>query len=161
MERKKDNLNRRDFTFQEGDFVWLKLQPYRQITVAHRVSQKLARRYFGPFRVIKRVGYVVYHLELPSSSRIRPVVHVSLLKPYHGSTPATYLTSLPPPDCIPYTYPTQTAKPNQSAGTTILQEEEDDWVSFVTSGSYEDEVRPKDASTRKRNVSTKCHFGTV
>ncbi|XP_058766993.1 uncharacterized protein LOC131640630 [Vicia villosa] len=81
---KQANKKRRSFTFQEGDLVLLKLQPYRQTTVAQRLSQKLAKKYYGPFKVVKRVENVDYLLDLPSSSRIHPVVHVSLLKPFHG-----------------------------------------------------------------------------
>jgi hypothetical protein len=73
------NKKRRDCTFEPGDLVLLRLQPYRQHTVNHRVSQKLSKRYYGPFPVIRRIGNVAYELDLPPSSRIHPVVHVSQL----------------------------------------------------------------------------------
>lgn len=89
---------RRDFTFSVGDLVLLKLQPYRQQTVVRRSSQKLSKRYFGPFKVLRKIGQVAYELDLPSSSRIHPVVHVSLLRPYHGDDPIKHFTPLPNPD---------------------------------------------------------------
>ncbi|XP_062093441.1 uncharacterized protein LOC133799440 [Humulus lupulus] len=83
------NKKRRDIEFQVGELVLVKLQPYRQTTVAHRLNSKLCRRYFGPFEVLARAGPVAYTLKLPQGSRIHPTLHVSLLKPYHGSQPLT------------------------------------------------------------------------
>ncbi|XP_058757922.1 uncharacterized protein LOC131631166 [Vicia villosa] len=99
---KQANTKRRSFTFQEGDMVLLKLKPYRQSTVVRRESQKLAKRYFGPYKVIKQVGTVDYLLDLPSSSRIHPVVHVALLKPYHGVDPASDFHPLPRSDLVAF-----------------------------------------------------------
>lgn len=66
--------------FEVGDWVFLKVQPYVQHSVANRASHKLAFRYFGPFQVISRVGEVSYKLKLPEKTLIHPVVHVSLLR---------------------------------------------------------------------------------
>lgn len=41
---------------------------------------KLLAKYFGPFKVLQRIGKVVYKLEMSSNSRIHPLFHVSLLK---------------------------------------------------------------------------------
>nr|GEX02761.1 transposon Ty3-G Gag-Pol polyprotein [Tanacetum cinerariifolium] len=50
---------RHEVEFLEGDLVFVKLQPYRQVTVAHRTSHKLAPKFFGPYKILKRVGQVV------------------------------------------------------------------------------------------------------
>lgn len=76
----KANAKRRELEFEEGDMVLLRLQPYRQTSVACRSSNKLARRYYGPFKILKRVGMVAYRLELPQHAKIHPVFHVSQLK---------------------------------------------------------------------------------
>lgn len=46
----------------------------------HQQHPKLGRCYFGPFRVLKRVGEVEYKLELPEAAHIHPVFHVSILR---------------------------------------------------------------------------------
>ncbi|KAK8947224.1 hypothetical protein KSP39_PZI006735 [Platanthera zijinensis] len=86
--------HRTERTFQVGDEVFLRLQPYRQLSVARRSNQKLAPRFYGPFRITRRVGPVAYTLALPEGSRIHPTFHVSLLKKKLGAT-ATVLPSLP------------------------------------------------------------------
>lgn len=58
--------------------------------MAKRRIEKLSPRYFGPYRVIRKIGIVAYELELPSSSRIHPIFHVFMLRPTVAQgTPST------------------------------------------------------------------------
>jgi hypothetical protein len=41
---------------------------------------ELSPKYCGPFQILKKVGTMVYKLELPSEWKIHNVFHVSLLK---------------------------------------------------------------------------------
>ena len=69
--------------------MYLKLQPYRQKSVAERSSWKLEARFFGPFQIEDKIGEVPYRLRLPDHSRSHPIFHVSLLKKHIGQVPVT------------------------------------------------------------------------
>ena len=72
--------HRTEREFEVGDMVYLKLQPYIQTSVAPRSNQKLSFKYFGPYKILQKVGNAAYKLELPPDAKIHSVVQVSLLK---------------------------------------------------------------------------------
>lgn len=80
------NKKRSEREFHIGDWVFLQLQPYRQSSVNHNNCPKLAPRFYGPYKIVARVGKVAYTLDLPPDSRIHPTFHFSLFKPKLGST---------------------------------------------------------------------------
>ena len=71
------DLKRRHVEF-EGDMVYLKIRPYRQVSMRKRRNEKLSPKYFGLYKILKRIGPVAYKLELSS------VFHVSQLKRSFG-----------------------------------------------------------------------------
>jgi hypothetical protein len=95
--KKYADLRRTDREFKLGQMVYLRLQPYRQSSVAYRRALKLLPRFYGPFRVVRKVGKVAYELDLPPDAKIHPVFHVSQLKPKLGSS-SSALPKLPPVD---------------------------------------------------------------
>ncbi|XP_076932542.1 uncharacterized protein LOC143598130 [Bidens hawaiensis] len=74
------NKKRQDAQLLAGEWVYVKLKPYRQLSFASRIHQKLAAKFFGPFQILEKIGPVAYKLILHATFKIRQVFHVSLLK---------------------------------------------------------------------------------
>ena len=72
-------------SFEVGDWVYLRLQPYKQSSMQSRQFGKLAPYFYGPFQVVQKVGQVSYKLDLPVGSQIHLVFHVSNLKAKLGA----------------------------------------------------------------------------
>jgi len=81
--KKYANQKRRDFEFKVGDKVLVKIQPYRQHSIALRKNKKLSLRYFGPFSIIEKIGPMAYKLLLPEATKIHSVFHASVEHTYH------------------------------------------------------------------------------
>ena len=47
-------------------------------------DNKLSPKYYGPYKVLQKIGTMAEKLELPTSSRVHPVFHVSCLKKVIG-----------------------------------------------------------------------------
>jgi hypothetical protein len=80
--------------FEVGDFLYLKMRPYRQKSLANCINEKLGPRFYSPYKVLRRVGKVAYLLELPRDYSLHLVFHVSQLKCAEGVTQAG--TAVPP-----------------------------------------------------------------
>ena len=63
-----------------GDMVYLKIQPYKHSSLSIHSSLKLNSKYYGPFRVLEKIGKVAYKILLPDTCHLHPVFHVSQLK---------------------------------------------------------------------------------
>ena len=84
-------------SFEVGDFVYLRLHPYRQSSLKNKGAEKLQPRFYGPYKIIRKVGEVEYELELPPEGNIHNIFHVSNLKKVVGQHIVTS-SKLPPLD---------------------------------------------------------------
>ena len=77
-----DKVRNQTLVFQVGDKVWL----LRRNIKTKRPCDKLDYRRLGPFVIQQQINPVAFCLELPTSMKIHPVFHVSLLEPYRESS---------------------------------------------------------------------------
>nr|GEX89644.1 reverse transcriptase [Tanacetum cinerariifolium] len=62
------NKRRRATKFNVGDFVMLKVSPWK-VVMRFKNKEKVSPRFIGPFKILKRVREVAYTLELPEEMR--------------------------------------------------------------------------------------------
>ena len=83
--KQQADQHRSERSFDIGDWVFLRLQPYKQMSLKQaKKDNKLSPKYYGPYKVLQKIGTMAYKLELPASSRVHPVFHVSCLKKVIG-----------------------------------------------------------------------------
>nr|GEZ31180.1 putative reverse transcriptase domain-containing protein [Tanacetum cinerariifolium] len=81
------NLKWKSVEFKVGDMVMLKVSPWNGV-VRFGKRGKLNPRHVRPFKVLAKVGTVVYRLELPQElSRVHHTFHVSNLKKCYADEP--------------------------------------------------------------------------
>ena len=81
-QKKYAGVKRVDQEYQVGDRVFLRVQPHKS-PIHFGKGSKLAPQFFGPFKILKRIGPVAYHLALPPSlSRIHDVFQILVLRVY-------------------------------------------------------------------------------
>ena len=63
--KQKANKTRTERSFDMGDQVLLKLQPYAQSTVANHPCPKPTFKFFGPFKIDTPPSYLLFQTLLP------------------------------------------------------------------------------------------------
>nr|GEU37397.1 hypothetical protein [Tanacetum cinerariifolium] len=85
------DLKRKPMEFQVRDRVMLKVSPWKGV-VRFGKWGKLNPRYVRPFKVLEKVRFVAYKLELPQErSRVHNTFHVSNLKKCYADEPLAVL----------------------------------------------------------------------
>jgi transposase InsO family protein len=108
-DKRRYDERHRPVSYKSGELVWV-FTPVRKVGL----SEKLLRRYFGPYRITRRLSDVTYEVEsMEESSRRRrskDVVHVLRLKPY-----------LDPKEQLSYSGPHNTPRRPVTRSQTRLQ----------------------------------------
>ncbi|KAK3505573.1 hypothetical protein QTP70_021494 [Hemibagrus guttatus] len=88
-----DRRRRPHPSYKVGQKVWLSTR-----NLCLRLPcKKLSPKFIGPFEIVCQVNPVAYRLRLPTSYRICPTFHVSLLKPAHPAVGEARPGGEPPP----------------------------------------------------------------
>jgi hypothetical protein len=83
--KQQADQHRSERSFDVGDWVFLRLQPYKQMSLKQaKKDNKLSSKYYGPYKVLQKIGTMAYKLELPTVYRLHLVFHVSCLKKVIG-----------------------------------------------------------------------------
>lgn len=70
--------------FAKGDLVFIKLPPYKQVSLFGSFH-KLSKRFYGPFNIFRKFKGAIYELDLLPHTKIHNIFHVSSLKPSYGN----------------------------------------------------------------------------
>ncbi|GFW85439.1 hypothetical protein TNCV_144841 [Trichonephila clavipes] len=94
-DRRRYDSKHQMVSYAPGDLVWI-YTPVRKVGF----SEKLLRRYFGPYQVLRRLSAVTYAVQDfdPASRKrkLREVVHVLRMKPYHDPAEQIETEDIPP-----------------------------------------------------------------
>ena len=83
--KQQANQHHSEISFEVRGWVFLRLQPYKQMSLKQaKKDNKLSPKYYGPYKVLQKICTMAYKLELPASSRVHLVFHVSCLKKVIG-----------------------------------------------------------------------------
>ena len=63
--RKQADQHRTKREYEEGDQVFVRLQPYKQLSLKQGGKNKLAPKFYGPYWITTNISQVVYELDLP------------------------------------------------------------------------------------------------
>ncbi|GFX40190.1 hypothetical protein TNCV_4318251 [Trichonephila clavipes] len=94
-DRRRYDSKHQMVSYAPGDLVWV-YTPVRKVGL----SEKLLRRYFGPYQVLRRLSAVTYEVQDfdPASRKrkLREVVHVLRMKPYLDPAEQIETEDIPP-----------------------------------------------------------------
>ncbi|GJS57062.1 retrotransposon protein, putative, unclassified [Tanacetum coccineum] len=146
--RNQANQKQRELTFQVGDYVFLKIQPYRQKTLAKRRYEKLSPRFFRPYRVKRALP----HYPSPKTGKL--IYNLTAIKPIECLEAGANLSSIELMISMVYSRPIEeaTGKPNEQVAEQFPTFRLED-KTFYREGSNDKDPPLKVYSRRKDRVT--------
>ncbi|KAJ3690866.1 hypothetical protein LUZ61_020030 [Rhynchospora tenuis] len=79
QQRMKTNYDKfhRDVSFSVGQWVLLRLNHRLAVGIRTKSNAKLSPRFYGPYKIVEKVGELAYRLALPDNARIHDVIRES------------------------------------------------------------------------------------
>jgi hypothetical protein len=66
--KQQEDWHHSERSFEVGDWVFLRLQPYKQMSLNQaKKDKKISPKYYGLYKVLQKIGTVAYKLELSAS----------------------------------------------------------------------------------------------
>jgi hypothetical protein len=93
MQTQHDKYRLEEPSWKPGDLMW----PEGKNLKTQYPTAKLAPKCFGPFKILEKIGRILYKLELPPKWKIHNMFHGSLLTPYKETEEHGENFSRPPP----------------------------------------------------------------
>ena len=84
--------SRWELTFEEGEICQTPTLQTENLGCPEH--EKLAWKYYGPYKITQKIGKVAYKLDLPPSSLLHPVLHVSQIKRAPGAVSTSTMVPL-------------------------------------------------------------------
>ena len=76
--KQQANEHGNERSFEEEDWLFLRLQPYKQMPLKKlNKDNNLEPKYYCPYKVLQKIGSMSYKLELLESSQVNLVFPVS------------------------------------------------------------------------------------
>lgn len=87
------------------------------VTITDNCDDKVAPRFYSPYKVLERMGNVAYRLALPPRAHIHRLFHVVFLKKNNGDPPAEVVPPPPIQNCCVLLVPTKVIKARLNRGS--------------------------------------------